>query len=250
MLKKFRLYCCAVLFCGGVFSGCSIFMPVSPPEMRTFQIGLSPMDSMQSCNISQNKEILQITSMQTASPYNNKQMFYSKGQYHLASYNYNEWISDLGVMLTQSIQQALIKSCIYDNVVSADFMTLSQYRLNTQLVELRQVMPDNLDILSSGELTKNISVLHFAVIVQLVDNLKNKVIKSKVFVEEESITPDAKGYVMGTNKVTEKFLSELIQWLKVDNIDASTAAVIGSSTQDTASITKTLKKSKEKVSNP
>lgn len=198
------------LFC----SGCSIFQSVTPTQLRHYQLNPIENDNFAVCEATDSKAVLQVSSVKADNPYDTNKMFYSKSQYQLTSYNYTQWVGDLGTMLTQEIQERLLQSCLYSNVVNADFMTNAQYRLNTQLLELKQIMPDNLNSLTWSQQNKNIARIHLVVVAQLVDNSSNKVVKSKSFVEDLNVTPDAHGYVMGSNAVVKMFLDDLATWLK------------------------------------
>ena len=123
-------------------------------------------------------------------------------KYELDSYSRNQWVAPPSGMLTKAIQEKLLQSCSYNNVVSADFMTSAKYRLNSQLIELKQKFEDNN------------ATMNLAILVQLVDNSSNQVVKSKTFIVNEKVTPNQAGYVVGANQAVEDFLSELVLWLK------------------------------------
>lgn len=202
MLKKIIL---PMMLCASLNS-CSVFTPVQLPEVHTYQISGIDDPSVNSCSNSLKPSILQVSLMKTDAPYDSNQMFYSRGAFELNAYSYHKWISSPNIMLSQAMQERLLAACIYTNVVNSEFMTIAQYRLATQLLELKQVM-------ESSTLSKT-STVHFVVIAQLIDNHTNQVIKSKTFVEDASVASDPSGYVAGTNQVTKAFLDDLVAWLK------------------------------------
>lgn len=185
-------------------SGCSVFMPVTIPEIHKYQINGVANNNLTTCTKT-SAGILQVSQMKADAPFDTTRMFYSNAEYELSSYAYHQWISTPNVMLTQAIQEKLLQSCIYANVVNEDFMTSSQHRLNTQLLELKQVMPKGAD---------KQTTIHMLILAQLVDNQTNQVIKSKTFVEEISAESSPTAYVAASNQVTQMFLNDLVTWLQ------------------------------------
>ncbi len=128
--------CVAILL-----TGCSVFMPVSTPDIHTYQLGAMSHNNLQTqCNNNTSNTVLQITHVRADAPYDTINMFYSTESYELDSYVTHQWVSLPGGMLTQLIQQKLIQSCNYANVVNADFMTVAKYRLTTQIINLKQTI--------------------------------------------------------------------------------------------------------------
>lgn len=183
------------------FSGCSVFMPVTIPEIQNYQISILHGANME-CPTLVNKPDIQITRMKADAPYDSDNMYYSLERYQLSHYSRNQWVAAPMIMMTKALQEKLLQSCHYSNVVSADFMTTSKYRLNSQLIELQQNMRDGT------------STIILAVLVQLVDNKSNKVVKSKTFVEKVDTMPNQHGYIIGVNKTVDKFLDDLLVWLQ------------------------------------
>ncbi len=129
-------------------------------------------------------------------------MFYSTHEYQISSYARNQWIASPNSMITKAIQEKLIQSCEYAHVVNADFLTLSNFRLNSQLIELQQNIHND-----SSEVV-------LIILEQLVDNRTNQVVKSKTFLVKVPAQPNQQGYVIGVNTAINKFLDELLVWLK------------------------------------
>lgn len=183
-------------------SGCSVFMPVTIPEIQNYQIGILHNTRENECTTLANKSDLQITRMKADAPYDSDNMYYSLERYQLNHYSRNQWVAAPVIMMTKAIQEKLLQSCQYNNVVSADFMTASKYRLNSQLIALQQ------------DIRKDKSTVNLAVLVQLVDNKSNHVVRSKTFIEKIDVDPNQHGYVVGVNQAVDKFLNNLLVWLK------------------------------------
>jgi ABC-type uncharacterized transport system auxiliary subunit len=189
-----------------MLAGCSVFQPVSVPDIHTYELAAASSYNAQApveCSDSNlSTKALQVSPVHPDVPYDSSKMFYSLSPYELDSYASNQWVSLPSSMLTQAIQQRIIQACYYASVVSSDFMTVTKYRLTTQLVNFKQVI--------NGNDTK----FMMTVIAQLIDNKTNQVLKAKTFNIEEKVTADPKGYVSGANAATNKFLDQLIVWLK------------------------------------
>ncbi len=184
-----------------ILGGCSVFMPVQVPTINTYQINMLNESSIE-CKNNVSLPDLQVTRMKANEPYDSTNMFYSEVKYQLNHYSRNQWAAAPSEMITKTMEEKLLQSCNYDNVVSADFMTAAKYRLNSQLLELKQ------------NIYVNDSEIKLAVLVQLVNNNTNQVIKSKTFVERVKVTSNPEGYVSGTNVAVNKFISDLVSWLK------------------------------------
>ena len=156
-------------------------------------------DSFSNCNSVRHPQTLQITRMRAEAPYETTKMFYVKNKYQLDSYSYNQWAAFPSQMLSYAIFQKITQSCIYKSVVSGEFMTASDYTLNTKLVELKQTIDSN-----------QVSLIVSA---QLIDNRRDNVVRSKIFVIKIKSEPNPKAYVASVNNASNEFLTQLIQWL-------------------------------------
>lgn len=198
---------CRLVITGGLLGAtgaCSVFTPVEVPEVVRYQLtAITPAD-ITDCKTNSNGQILQVTEVKADAPFNNNKMYYSQAPSQLNSYALNEWIAHPDVMLTQAIQEKLLTSCIYSNVVNAEFMTTAKYRLNSQLLDFKQVI-------NGQSATMQLSML-----VQLVDNSHNQVIRSKNFTAQVDVDPTPAGYVKGANTVTQTFLTDLTTWLSAN----------------------------------
>ena len=137
-----------------------------------------------------------------ASPFDTKNMYYSEAEYQIKSYALNQWITNPGIMFTNLIQQKLINNCIYSNVVSAEAITGTRYKLVSQLLDFKQVI------------TVTTATMNFSMRVQLIDNNTNTVVKSKTFTQSIPVTPNPNGYIKGANVIADRFLNDLSSWLR------------------------------------
>lgn len=181
-------------------SGCGMFSPVVTPEVKQYQMVLAT-TTIPSCKANPNAPILQVTNVKVFAPYDTRNMYYSESQYKLNSYAQSEWVTNPSFMVTQAMQQKLLETCSYSNVVSSEFMTTAKYRLVSQLMDFKQ-------IINGDSASMNLNIL-----VQLVDNSTNLVVKSKTFAETTPTTASPAGYVSGANDVMAAFLNDLATWL-------------------------------------
>ena len=188
---------------GLLLSGCSgMFAPLSTPEIHNYQIVVADDNTeVTNCSNIRHGKTLQITRMRAEAPYEATKMFYVSGRYHLDSYSYNQWTAFPTQMISPAILQKVTQACIYKNVVSGEFMTVSDYTLNTKLLELKQIIDGD---------NSYVSLIVFA---QLVDNKPDSVIKTKTFAIKVASSPNPQGYVTGVNQAVSEFLSKLVQWL-------------------------------------
>lgn len=201
---KSKILTLVALVGGSLLNGCSIFSPVTNPTIQKFQINYSNETTEVQCT-NTGRKVLQIMPVGANAPYDTVKMFYSKSQYELTNYSYNQWVTLPQKMLAQAIEQKLLQSCIYANVINSAFMATANYRLSTQLIELKQVIKTEL------------STINLIALVQLIDNASNNVIKSKIFIERIDNANSPQGFVIGANHVTQKFLADLTEWLRNDN---------------------------------
>lgn len=192
----------SVMVIGTLLNSCGILSPVAEPQIKEYQLVTNSSDSA-SCTANPNAPILQVSPVKVFAPFDTRNMYYSESEYQLSSYALNRWSTHPGYMLNQVILQKLISTCTYSNVVSAEVMSVAKYRLVAQVMDFKQV------INNPNDATMNLTVL-----VQLVDNMSNMVVKSKTFVETLNVTPDSSGYIKGANSVVTQFTNDLVLWLQ------------------------------------
>jgi ABC-type uncharacterized transport system auxiliary subunit len=182
-----------------ILCGCSLFSPLPPSGIHKYQLNNS--STHQVCNQHLYHGTLQISSVQASSPFDVNSMLYSYNQQEVLEYTSHIWINSFDQLLTQQILLQLSDSCLYDNVVSGEFITYSNYRLNTKLISVMQVIDKQ-------------SVFKLEALVQLVNNADSKILKSKLFDIHVDVASDVNGYVVGANQATSLFMQELLFWLK------------------------------------
>lgn len=192
------------VFMGFFVGACGILNPVPTPQVHAYQLAvINNSDDNTTPACTGEGDVLQITHVKADAPFDTTTMYYSDSQYELKAYGVHQWAALPGQMLTQAIQQKILKSCRYKSVVSDDFITVAHYRLTNQLVEQKQLI--------GGSDSKVVLVI----ISQLVDNTSNKVIKGKTFDIEVPATADVSGYVSGVNQATAEYLNQLLAWISL-----------------------------------
>jgi ABC-type uncharacterized transport system auxiliary subunit len=200
-LVKYIVLCFTIIISFNIVSCGKLLSPVPNVPIKEYQLSVNTANDNQ-CAANANAPILQVSSVGVFAPYNNRNMYYSESQYQLNKYTLNQWSTDMGTMLTQLIQQKLLNSCIYSNVVSNSVFASAKYRLVVQLIDLKQLIAGNS------------SQMHLDVLVQLIDNNSNVVISSKEFVITTDTTPNSQGYIAGANDVIASFLDQLTKYLQ------------------------------------
>ncbi|MBP9742501.1 MAG: membrane integrity-associated transporter subunit PqiC [Burkholderiales bacterium] len=190
-----------IMVMGTLLSSCGILAPVAEPQIKEYQLVANSSD-ITSCMANPNAPILQVSPVKVFAPFDTRNMYYSESEYQLNSYALNRWSTHPGYMLNQAILQKLISTCTYSNVVNAEVMSVAKYRLVAQVMDFKQVI-------NSNDATMNLTVL-----VQLIDNTSNMVMKSKTFMETLNVTPDPSGYIKGANAVVAQFTNDLALWLQ------------------------------------
>jgi cholesterol transport system auxiliary component len=189
---------------GLLLSGCSgMFAPLETPEVQNYQI-VAGSDDVKTvgCASVGHQQTLQIARMRAEAPYETTKMFYSKGKYQLDSYSYNQWAAFPTQMLSNEVFQKITQACIYKSVVSGEFMTASDYTLNTKLSEIKQTI---------NGVNSEVSLI---ILAQIVNNRPDNVIRSKTFVIKVKSEANPKAYVASVNQATNEFLSQLVAWLR------------------------------------
>ena len=122
--------------------------------------------------------------------------------YQINSYSYSQWAALPQSVINQLIQRKLIQSCLFSNVIHANFITTADIRLNTQLIELQL------------EVDKSSSIVHLIIFAQLINAKSNDIIKHKTFIMQTPVETSPKGFAIGADKDTTEFLNQLSDWLR------------------------------------
>ncbi len=151
-----------------------------------------------------------VSHSQAISGYQTEQMLYSDKPYQISSFVKNSWISPPAGMLTPLIAQSLEQSNFFFAVASGPDADKTDYRLDTQIIELQQ-----------NFLTKP-SQIEFIVQASLSHIEDNRLVSSHTFVIR---TPCASnnpyGGVVAANQTIQTFTKELTKYviyhIKLDN---------------------------------
>ena len=134
--------------------------------------------------------------------YETNQMLYINKPYELTPFAHNAWVNPPAEMLFPLIVESLQTSGYFFAVASSPTAESTQYRIDTQLIELHQnflVRP---------------SVIELTVKVVLTDAPNNHVIASKMIKERiPCVRNNPYGGVMAANEATRRFTAELTRFV-------------------------------------
>jgi cholesterol transport system auxiliary component len=140
----------------------------------------------------------------TASPdYQTKQMLYTEGNiYQLRAFAKNQWIAPPALLLQPLIVQNLRDTGYFRAVVASPQTALTDWRLDTQLLALRQ------DFFLSG------SQVCLILQAQIVNSGTNKVLAQRRFVSiVNAPTRNPEGGVIAANQATQHTLQQLARFV-------------------------------------
>lgn len=134
--------------------------------------------------------------------YQTEQMLYTDTLYQLDAFAHSSWISPPASMLTPLIVQSLQHSHYFYAVAAGPNADKTDYRLDTQLIQLQQ-----------NFLTKP-STLEFSAQVVLTRVSDNRVIASRTFVERIPCSADTPyGGVIATNRAIKMFTARVTDYV-------------------------------------
>ena len=151
-----------------------------------------------------------VSQSQAISGYQTEQMLYSDKPYQLSSFVKNSWISPPSGMLTPLIAQSLEHSNFFFAVASGPDADKTDYRLDTQIIELQQnflVKPSQIEFVVQTSLSH-------------IDD--NRLVSSQTFViRTPCVSNNPYGGVVAANKTMQTFTKELTKYviyhIKLDN---------------------------------
>lgn len=136
------------------------------------------------------------------SGYQTEQMLYMKKPYQLASFAHNAWLSPPAAMLYPLIIQSIDASQYFAIVASSPYSDKTDYRLDTQLIQLQQ---NFLEKPSTLLLTVKAVLTHVE---------DNRAIASHIFYKTIPCTQDTPyAGVIAANKATHQLTHELTQFI-------------------------------------
>lgn len=148
------------------------------------------------------KQSILITVPEAAAGYQNSEMMYVKKPFELSSFANNAWVDQPANMLLPLLAQSIQNSGYFYAVTSNANSEHTDYRLDTQLIELQQNFlkkPSQLDLVAKVVLT---------------DVGKNRVIASRLISQHIKCPMDTPyGGVIAANQATKRFTAEVSQFV-------------------------------------
>ncbi|MGQ3891996.1 ABC-type transport auxiliary lipoprotein family protein [Legionella sp. CNM-4043-24] len=143
-----------------------------------------------------------ITQPEAVAGYQTEQMLYVKKTFEISSFANNAWISAPADMLFPLILQSIQRSGYFYAVASSPTSDQTDYRLDTQLIELQQ---NFLQHPSEIRLTVKVVLTHVS---------DNRVIASRVISQRIPCPMDTPyGGVIAANQAAERFTAELTRFV-------------------------------------
>lgn len=139
-----------------------------------------------------------VTAPEAVAGYQTDQMLYVIKPFQIDSFTKNSWTNPPGDMLYPLIVQSLQKTGFFNAVMSSTYSQGADYRLDTQLLSLKQ------------NFLRKPSVLEFSVKVVLTRVADNKVIASQVISQQiPCLAETPYGGVVAANKASNQFTAIL-----------------------------------------
>lgn len=136
------------------------------------------------------------------SGYQTEQMFYVQKPFELTAFAHNAWVSSPANMIYPLILESLQKSGYFFAVASGPYVDKSEYRLDTQVIELQQTF-----------LAKP-SMIHLVVKTMVTHIADNRIVASRVFHEQIRCPMDTPyGGVIAANRATKNFTHALSKFV-------------------------------------
>jgi len=183
----------------GIFALLTACSPIKPSVSNQYK--LSNFSDKQMSNRASKHSIL-ISQPEAVAGYQTEQMLYIKKPFELSSFAHNAWISAPANMLFPLMLQSIQRSGYFYAVASSPTSDQTDYRLDTQLIELQQ---DFLKIPSEIRLTVKVVLSHVS---------DNQVIASRVLIQHVLCPMDTPyGGVIAANQAAERFTAELTRFV-------------------------------------
>ncbi|WP_419419279.1 ABC-type transport auxiliary lipoprotein family protein [Legionella sp. D16C41] len=186
-----------------ILSACCFFLAGCSPVKPTItdEYKLATFSEKKLANHYTNLSIL-VAQPEAVSGYDTQDMRYVSKPFELSTYAHNAWIGTPADMLLPLILQSLQRSGYFYVVTSAPVTENTDYRLDTQLIELQQnflVKPSRLD------LTVKVVLTHLP---------DNRIVASEIINEHVSCLSDTPyGGVVAANQATKLFTAQLTDFV-------------------------------------
>lgn len=209
-MQKLKITTIAIL--GSLLYGCTIFPMGKDVYIHEHELSsvhnASEIKTSTSCATNFESSSLQIMPVLAEDPYASLAMLYSLKSTEIHKYSAHQWASPPAVMIAKAFERYLSEQCGYKNISLASNMITSKYRLVSTLIELKQEIDDStLD-------KSNSSTVKLAILIQLVDNQTNKIVKAKLFNEELKTAANPEAYAKASNEALNNILEKLVEFLK------------------------------------
>ncbi|MFN7098054.1 MAG: ABC-type transport auxiliary lipoprotein family protein [Gammaproteobacteria bacterium] len=174
--------------------------PVKLPNPETYQLAPSiPNSSTSPQGLGQT---VLVSIPQVAAGYNTQKMAYMQQPFQVGYFTKNQWVDDPGAMLQPLMVEALQNSHYFHAVTGAPFSGVTDLRLDTTVIMLRQ------------DFLVNPSQSELAVSAQLVQSSTQRIIAGKRFsITVPTVSNTPYGGVQAANQATTLFLQQLTQFV-------------------------------------
>lgn len=173
--------------------------PVKSPISNQYK--LDSYNTRQYARNSTKKSIL-ITAPEAAAGYQSSEMLYVKKPFELSSFANNAWVDQPANMLLPLLVQSIQSSGYFYTVTSSANSEHTDYRLDTQLIELQQ------------NFLKKPSQVDFVVKVVLTQVSENRVIASHLISQHIKCPMDTPyGGVIAANQATNRFTAQVSRFV-------------------------------------
>lgn len=185
-----------LLFSVGMLAGC--FSPVKTPLQSTYFFN----PDIEIIKARQTRNTILVSRPVAAAGYTTYRMAYTKTPSELSYYTRNRWIAPPAEMLQPLLVESIQRSKRFRAVAQAPFTGKTVYRLDTDLVYIRQnliVEPHQMEI---------------ALQVRLVDNNNQRIIASRLFKRSCAVLELAPyDGVLTSNEVLQQLLSDVTRFV-------------------------------------
>lgn len=194
MIKRF-----AVVLILASLSACNPLKPVSTDPIDRYHLSQIPTEVTRAAT---GKQTLLVTMPMAAPGYDTARIIYVDKPYELKSFTRNQWVASPAKMLQPMLVQTLLNTHRFHAVVSTPFSGITQLRLDTQLLKLEH------DVIHSP------SRVRMILQIQLVDNLRNKVIATARF-HATKVARRAAPYpgVLAANQASSELLAKVARFV-------------------------------------
>lgn len=215
MMKKPILFLLAL--CLFLLTACS---PIKPAINNEFK--LSDYATIKAAKSERKLSIL-VTHPDAAAGYRTEEMIYTIKPFTVNSFAHNAWVSPPGEMLLPLLVMSLQKTGFFYAVASSASSELTDYRIDTQLLELQQ------------NFLHKPSTLDFSAKVVLTDVSANRILASRIIeVHSQCPTDSPYGGVVAANNAARIFTQEATRFVLAGIKGVANAQYSANTTQTVA----------------